>query len=94
MKSVKIIGKEVRVDIVGRDTIQGNSGLSNATLLRIWVAKDLPKEEAQDTMLHEIIHILDYSMDTELTETQVKRLATGLLAFFKDNPKYYERWVK
>lgn len=90
----KIVGKEVKADLVNRNTIQGNSGLSNANLLRIWVADDLPKEEQQDTMLHEVLHIIDYSMDTDLSETQVKRLATGLLAFFKDNPKYYDRWVK
>lgn len=72
----------------------GNSGLAHPAKLLIYVADDLPKDEVSDTQLHEVIHILDYMLDTELQESQVHRLATGLLAFFKDNPKYYDRWIR
>lgn len=46
-----------------------------------------PLESSQDTLLHELIHAVDEAVDSGLKETQVKRLATGLLAVLKDNPR-------
>ena len=47
----------------------------------------LPVEEA-DTLLHEVVHTIDYVMDLSLTEHQVRALATGLLGTFRDNPDF------
>ena len=55
----------------------------------IHYADDLQLDEKSDTVLHEVIHAVDHQMDTDLTETQVRRIATGLCAVFKDNPKFY-----
>lgn len=44
-----------------------------------------PLEQEQDTLLHEVCHAVDEAMDAKLKETQVKKLATGLLAVLKDN---------
>jgi hypothetical protein len=38
-------------------------------------------------LLHEVCHAVDDAMDCKMKETQVKKLATGLLAVLKDNPQ-------
>lgn len=45
-----------------------------------------PLESEQDTLLHELMHAVDEAVDAKLKESQVKRLATGLLAVLKENP--------
>lgn len=47
----------------------------------------LPLEEV-DTVLHEVIHAIEYTMDLEMSEHQVRALATGLIGVFQDNPKF------
>jgi len=47
----------------------------------------LPVEEA-DTLLHEIIHVIDLTMELDLTEKQVTTLAHGLIGVFQDNPDF------
>lgn len=49
-----------------------------------------PLETEQDTVFHEIFHAVDGSMVDEeqmIDEAVVRRMATGLLAVFKDNPR-------
>jgi len=41
--------------------------------------------EAADTLLHEVIHILNYQMKLDLSEETVCRLSRGLTAFLADN---------
>jgi hypothetical protein len=46
-----------------------------------------PPEQERDTLLHEITHAVDEAMGTNLKEAQVRKIATGLLAVFLDNPR-------
>ena len=41
--------------------------------------------EDVDTLLHEIVHAIDYSFDLKLTESQVERLGRGLTFVLRDN---------
>lgn len=52
----------------------------------ILIRDGLPLESEQDVMLHEVIHALDEATDAKMKETQVKKIATALLAVLKDNP--------
>jgi hypothetical protein len=53
---------------------------------QILVRDGAPLESEQDTLLHEVLHALDEAVDAKLKETQVKKIATALLAVLKDNP--------
>lgn len=44
--------------------------------------------EEADTVLHEVLHAIEYTMDLELSEHQIRTLATGLIGVFQDNPEF------
>jgi hypothetical protein len=54
----------------------------------ISIREGQPLESTQDTLLHEVCHAIDEAMDIGLKETQVKKIATGLLAVLKDNSRF------
>ena len=63
--------------------------------VRIGVIQYEPKahiDVVKDTFLHEIIHIIDYDCQTEMTERQVHCVATGLYSVLKDNPEF-AKWI-
>ena len=43
-----------------------------------------------DTLIHEILHALEYKGGLEHNEYWVNRIATGLAQVFKDNPRLIE----
>jgi Zn-dependent peptidase ImmA (M78 family) len=71
-----------------------DEGLCYTNQQKIYIQKGLGREEEQDVILHEIIHAIDHSMHLDLDESQVSRLASGLIALFKDNPDFYKRCIK
>ena len=93
MKSLRILGKNFEilwVDEVAEDAI----GMCETHRQRIVMMKGLPLETEQDTLLHEVIHAVDETMGSGLTEQQVVALASGLLAVFKDNHKEITEYLK
>lgn len=95
MTSLKIVGKRYTIAKAKRasEALIGHNGMCRSNQLSIHFADDLPPDEQADTVLHEVIHAVDHQMDTELTETQVRRIATGVVAVFKDNPKFYSEYI-
>jgi hypothetical protein len=88
--TLRIIGKSYRVEWPDSIELEGNhvSGLSDPDNQLIQVLASQPLENAQDGLLHEVMHCLEAAFDLDLDETVVQRLATGLLAVLKDNPKF------
>ena len=83
---IRILGKRFSVEY-GGDLKEDLVGECDTDGLKIRVKNDLPLETEQDTLLHEVLHAVDEMVDSKLKESQVKRLATGLLAVLKDNNK-------
>lgn len=92
-----MLGKRVEIRYVpaGDDALKDGPnddapgvGLSRSDKQFIAVEDGQPLASEQDTVLHETIHIVEDYMGIELTEAAVTKLATGLLAVFKDNPGY------
>ena len=89
-EKIRILGKIYGVQIV--------PGLENCgecfdakQILKI--QEGMPYGLERDTLLHEIIHALDYGMHLSMTERQVSALAAGLVAVLVDNPSlitYYQ----
>jgi hypothetical protein len=84
---LKILGKPFEVCYVtGNEPLSEKlNGDCDPDKQRILIRDGQPLESSQDTLLHELIHAVDEAVDAKLRETQVKRLATGLLAVLKDN---------
>lgn len=87
-KTLKIIGKTWLIKEAASEF--PDQGQCNRDKLTITVATYFPDENVMDTLLHEVIHAIDYSMATRMTEEQVAALATGLFAVFRDNPGLME----
>ena len=84
--SIRIIGKKFTVSYP--TSVDGELvGECDTDKQMITVLDGQPLESEQDTLLHEVLHAIDEMVDAKLKESQVKRLATGLLAVLKDNPK-------
>ena len=88
--SIKIIGKPFKIEWPDRIEHEGDelNGLADADGQHIQVVGSLPLETAQDKLLHEVMHCIEASFDLDLEDTVIERLATGLLAVIKDNPRF------
>lgn len=92
--SVRILGRTW--DIFYYDKTQGYSehGCAVEERRELLISEDqLPIDEA-DTVLHETIHAVDMTMDLDLSEHQVRMLATALIGIFQDNPEFAEYIIK
>lgn len=88
--SVRVIGKTY--DIHYKTTMEEEDDLGefDPALQKITIKKGQPLETEQDTLLHEVMHAVDSELNLNLSEKQVRGLATGILAVLKDNPKFYQ----
>lgn len=87
-ESVIILGREVPIEMMPKSW--DSAGEFDEHTCKICVQEgQLPTEEA-DTALHETIHGIDYWLDLELSERQVRLLATALIGLFQDNPEFAE----
>ena len=87
--SIRILGKKFSVAFTTSEPLKEDlNGECDTDQQRILVRDGMPLEGEQDVLLHECLHAIDEMVDSELTESQVKRLATGLLAVLKDNPRF------
>lgn len=94
--AVKILGKRISVSYVPAGDIglkdspedeNPGAGRNDPDKQQIFVEDNQPLDTEQDTVLHEIIHILEAYMGIRMSESAVTKLATGLIAVMKDNPR-------
>lgn len=86
--NIRILGKDISVDYAPDGPIFADSGQMDESTLAILVRPgQLPIEEV-DVILHEFFHALDYVLDLELTEHQVRLLGTGVAGVLQDNPEF------
>ena len=87
--SIRVIGKDYKVT---QEHLQGSIGECDDFKQEINVDPKANEQLQRDTLLHEVIHAIDYAVKTKLSEEQVSALATGLYAVFSDNPNFME-WL-
>jgi len=89
---LKIIGKTYNFQVVDKVDDADSLGECNDVLQRILVKSDQKPDQLMDTILHEVVHAIDYQMHLGMTERQVHAVAAGLTAVFLDNPNFSELW--
>lgn len=82
--SVDVLGKPYRVELIQRDS--GDYGECFSDQCRIEVATYQCDTQKKDTLLHEVMHAIDHEMNCRMSEPQIRRIATGLLAVLRQNP--------
>ena len=78
INSITVLGKKYQI-IYGDDiALCGSSGICNRERQVIKINKELACDQLNETLLHEVIHIIDMELKLQLTEPDVCRLAVGL----------------
>lgn len=91
--SLRILGKKYAIHFVEKvNDKEDLLGICDDQKQEIKIALYQPKDAMKDTLLHEIIHAVDYQMQLGLKERQVHCLAAGIVAVFLDNPEFTELW--
>ena len=80
---LSVIGKRYAVE--WKDS-EGDYGETFADQCRIEVRTTQCHQQQADTLLHEAMHAVDHELHCGMTEPQIRRMATGLLALLRDNP--------
>ena len=81
--TLRIIGK---VYAIQETTGEGDYGQTFSDECRIEVRATQCHQQQADTLLHEAFHAVDHELHCGLTEPQVRRMSTGILALLRDNP--------
>lgn len=90
--NVCVGGKTFNIVLVSAssDSLEGDSGVvvgrCRPDLQEIQIRKGQTPENTQDTLLHELIHAIDYHAQLKLKERQVHVLASELLNTFWESP--------
>lgn len=82
---VSVLGKRYHVKARRRDS-SSLFGCTDLPICSIEIAEHLDQQEAAETLLHEVIHILDFALCTGFDEADIGRLSAGVFAVLKDNP--------
>jgi hypothetical protein len=85
---VRILGKDFSIAYFPQQDEYDAAGQMDEGTLSISVQPDQPLIEEIDVVLHETIHAIDYVMDLDLTERQVRLLGTAMAGIFQDNPEF------
>lgn len=80
-KKLKIGGHIYSIIYSDHEDIDGDCGQSNRSRNTIKIRNDLPKSQQQETLLHEILHAINY----DLSEETVDFLSMALYAILVDN---------
>lgn len=86
---IRVMGK--RWTVQWKDEVRDEkgkilNGQADSDALVIEMCNKLALETEQDILLHEVLHAVEGQMGLDVKDTVIERLATGLLAVFKDNP--------
>lgn len=85
-KSFTLFGKQWTVVV---RKLKGVCGYCHAdkTLVEITPPPYSSPDTVKETFIHEMIHGLEHDLSIDLEETEVARLAVGIFAFMRENPK-------
>jgi len=92
LPNVRVLGKTYKIQSLPEHVMDGEFGACNYAYQLIKYNQKLAPDELKDTLLHEMVHVLDYGMQLGLKEKQVHTIATGVYSLMKDNKEFFE-WV-
>ena len=75
---MKILGKEYKVVFLDSISMNGLCGQAIRDMAILKINKSITKEQQEETLIHEVLHIIDSELVLDLTEEDVSRLAVGL----------------
>ena len=82
---LKVIGKEYSFRIADIP----DRGSCEAVQQKISIQQGLPPDEERDAAIHEVLHAIEDAMGIDMPDRNIRCLATGLYAVFRDNPEFF-----
>jgi|GEM_PF-1466783 len=86
-KEIKIAGKTYSVEV--KDLLKSagvtNAGKSYSYSQKIWIDTSAHPEQQEETLLHEIIEMLNDTYDMDLDHQDISTISAGLYQIIKDN---------
>ena len=79
------INKNTRYKIALHPLDSKTMGHCDQDKKEILLKHDLCKEEMESTLIHEVIHAIDFEGNIKLTEKQTLKLEAGIYEFFRVN---------
>lgn len=87
IKKIKLLGKTIDINYVHDVNVSRTVlGLSCTGDSSITISANQTEENIEETLLHEIIHMVSNSLAIELNENQVTQVSAGLYSVYKENP--------
>jgi hypothetical protein len=83
---LRILGKTWNCRLIDQLPGQNFVGMFIPDRCEILLVKGQDPEQQADTLLHEALHAIDYTLRLELSEQQIHALAAALYALVADNP--------
>lgn len=88
---MKILEKTYKIiDVEDNQFSNSSMGRSNTRTGEILISSKMPPDIREETILHEVIHILSDTLGIDLSENQVLALSSGLYATFQMKARYDE----
>ena len=78
MYKVRVLGKTYQVNPRPKELMRGNLGTVDVVAQRIDVDDSLKRDQLNDTLLHEVLHVICTDLQIDLSEADTFRLACGL----------------
>ena len=76
--TLHILGKPYRVDRLPTNQLPTLMGSTNRGRQVICLDETLAADQAEDTLLHEVLHIIDGELALNFSEETIQRLSVGL----------------
>lgn len=84
---IKIGGYTYEVIVEKREVNHGTNsfGSANTRYLRILIEEDLPQQQKESTLIHEIIEMIDSNFDLQLSHQTISTISDSLYQVLVDN---------
>ena len=84
---IKILGKPYKITWYDDDSPadDGRIGYTDTRVGRMYIHGTMTGEQSFETIIHEVVHVLNLGLDIDLNESDINRISTGITAFLLDN---------
>ena len=95
-KTITVLSHEFTVVRVPKETIDDDYGTVDYEQMVIKLAEEVDGDFLRETLLHEVLHIIDYytSGEAQVKERDIHRLSAVLFDTFQSNPVLVKRIFK
>ena len=90
MKTIKILGHDVKVEVVSHLQTDGNMGTNCVYNNKIQLSAELSGSAINATLLHEVIENICNNCQLEIDHSVLTVLGEVLYQVLKDNPNLFE----